>query len=561
MKVKSLLGGEYEEEVHVTQATGTQRNTRARAAKFHYAGMDTSGQFDDADDETADKARSTSAPTATVSKPTDVRRRHMAGATSRSGDKSMPPPPAGTSAPRRSDAPTDVIVLDDVETDEEYFAFGRGSVGHIKAVPKDPRRLSGSVSNISEEEDLLHSSNARNYKFQDSIPIAWNVLHPEGTTPIMVTSDVTGPRAVQANKPPGYYGCPLKESFFTKMHRTMGELRHNAAQRNLDIGDISKTKENRYSKAPYVQVPGTPFLPSRALKWNTVGPKWFRPVSSETTGAFKAEGIRRLQHVTLKHYRTLNLAATFGEAEAVVRIKRQLQRKEPELESILAARELAFEDAYKSAHELLVMTMIMMRDTQLQNCGHTYTDEEIQRLRYAPVDTSAYVFNPVTLGQTKDAEPQDPPPTLDNQRNYAESDDDDEGEDKDDDSDDDDDDPVVDNVAALQKCLTPLPPISTFLTPPSSAPAQRSTSRLASMSGLTTYAADSQDVSVRSASSTQVVSDDTPTAQVLPASRASTPNRPMQQYQMLSTSKDGSAQVLLKTPDGSPSRHETMDTQ
>ena len=563
MKIKPLLGAEDDEEVFVTNAPGTFRNTRARAARTTHTDTEVSGQFDDADASATAGASITSIPTATITKMTDVRRRHAAEAsTSQAMSGSMPPPPAGTSAPRRPSLNYDPVTSDDIAVDEELFAFGRGSVGHLRAVPKDPRRLSGSVSNLSEEEDRVHSKNVQHYKYQDTMPLAWKVLYPSGTTPIMVTADVTGPRAVSANKPPGYYGCPLRQSFFLKMHRTMGELRQNATQQNMEIGDITKTDENWYSKAPYAQVNSTPFFPSRALKWNTVGPKWFKPIDSETTGAFKAAGIRRLQHTAMKHYRTMNLAATYGEAEAILRIKRQLARKEPDLEKILAARELAFEDLYKSAHELMIMTIIMMRDTQLQHCGRAYTDEELQRLRYAPADCSAYVFNPITLGQTADAEPIDTDPTLGNQRNYAESDGDDDAEADDKDCDDsDDDDLLVDNVAALQQCLTPLPSISTFMTPPNTTPAQRSTSRLASMTGLTTFVPDTQDVSLRSAGSVQVVSEDTPTTQKLPPSRASTPSRPSGSYQTISSSKDGSAQVLLKTPAGSPGQPETMDTQ
>ena len=81
------------------------------------------------------------------------------------------------------------------------------------------------------------------------------------------------------------------------------------------------------------------------------------------------------------------------------------------------------------------------------------------------------------------------------------------------------------------------------------------------MTGLTTFVQDSQDVSLRSAGSVQIVSEDTPSTQKLPPSRASTPNRPGGTYQTISSSKDGSAQVLVRTPAGSPGQHETMDTQ
>ena len=523
------------------------------------------GQFDDADDDNTQwPSATTPLQRAAAATMTDVRRRHT-GATSSSIDSQrMPPPRAGTSAPRTATVTRSNVNPVDIEMDEELFAFGRGSVGHLLTANKDTRRLSSSLSNVSEEEDLLHSDNEQNYKYQQYIPVAWPVLHPEGNLPSLVTSEVTGPRAVSVNQPRDYWGLPIQPSFFTKLHRTMGELRHNDDQRNLAIGDIVKTKENRYSKAPYVQAKGTPFLPSRALKWNRVGPKWFKPVTADTTGVFTASGLRRLQHVALKHYRTVNHAATFGEAEAVLRIRRQLKRKEPDLEQVLAARELAFEDIYKSAHELLIMTSIMMRDTQLQNCNRQFNEEEIQRLRFAPLDTSAYVFNPTTLGQTSDVEPEDPDPTLKNQRNYAESDgDDDEGDDDIKDDSDDDDDLLVDNVAALRQCVTPLPNVTTISTPTTSTPQAHGSRRLSAMSGLTTFNVDTQEVSGRSAGvTTSTVSDDMPTGQLLSASRASTPNRiQSQSLQTISTSRDGNVSISVVSQEGSEGRPDAMDTQ
>ena len=360
---------------------------------------------------------STTLPASTVSTPpqaASVRQLFLP----RQADETPPRHTAVKDAARSAPDPAQAIdAYDD-------FAFPIGSPGHTDMLRAKYTAPPQSMSDVSSECDSRYARQLTAYKFQDMLPVVWQVTQPSSggqRIPWICTSEVAGPPALDVVRPHLLFGLPIKPTMKARLKATFSHLKARGQLRNMAIGTIVSTQTNRIPKAPYVNVTNDRFIADQPLKYNTVGPdSWFNPITDDTCQAFNAVDIQRLNYYATQLYRVVNFAATLGDAENLSRSNQlDTRKKEGRLNTVLRGREECFNDLNCLATELLQMTTLMMRDVILGNAKREFTPEELLRYRYARMWRSEFVIPPKVLGAKEPERTTTLPPIGINLRTYS----------------------------------------------------------------------------------------------------------------------------------------------
>ena len=335
----------------------------------------------------------------------------------------QPAPAATTTAPS---TPAVWTGLKDFQQADSYqisdspavgdFGFAPGSQGQLAMVTRRRHRRAGSER--SAEGRGKYSTQPGSYKYQGIVPVIWETVYParSNDVPVIVTSDVFGRNPLDVVKPHPLYGVPIKESVRDQIGDTLGVLYSSSSGSMDELGTVTYLDQNLVRMAPYTAphddfaLASTPYLHCR----DSASPVGVVP--DNATLNVKQSELTKLHFLLLQLMRVMNFVLVSGDAEHLLRKRfTALGQLDPQLARILSAREEAMIDVFKCATESFVAVHLWCRDVALQNSGKVFTEMDLKRLRYGPMEGTDMFIHPQVLGSLEAPRGASVSPTLGNQ--------------------------------------------------------------------------------------------------------------------------------------------------